>query len=1180
MKAAARARAATPETPQPAPAAPVRPAAAQSTRRPSASGPPALRLAEPPPAPVAAPAPVQPERPPEPQREEGFFDSVFWRLVRQFAPDLEAFIRGGIFGWLEKQITAAIARMVDSLFAPIRAVTGVAATLTTLFQSLIDWMQEAAAKIAKGDCSSITEAAEKIEQVVTGVLEVVSDKIKALAKKVSDFFGGLWNRFGAPVWEMLKEIGGEVWDRIQAFGQKLWDSTERIRRESLAAWKWIKDRLGIGEGPEGQNGLLQWVKAKAEEVWNWLKPRIEPYKKQLAVIAGIVLLLSPAGPILIAGAAVVGLMYGIRWIRRYLRSRADLIAQRGVLEGAIIPALLEGIELITGGLKSAANRVSTRLGDVVGALGQFASGLATSLLDAAKQLIEWIREQFEALSKWASEKLNKLVEWVNDGMARLRAWAQPALEALHRVSDVVTDIVKIPVLVVSKAWHKIPACLRDPFVGFLVNQVLKRIPLFKTVTEVLPAVWQKIKTTALSLLRKVFLQGKLKEAAIDVLKLVLEALDVPLELIKTVFTKGLDSIDLILDKPFEFLSNMLGAVRQGIFQFGDRIVFHLLNGLQNWIFAAATKAGLTPPAELSFKAVFEFVLQVLDVTVDRVLERLEKRIGPEKTKVIRKVLTVMSKVWEWISTLLNEGPAGVWKKLLGQLGDLWGSLLTTAVDYITKTVTKIALQRVLALVTGGPIGVVINAIIAIWKALQTFAKYLRKILDIINVVFDTIADIARGAIAGAANMVENLMDRSLPVILAFLANQIGLGDLSERIKVVLEAIRAKVAEAIDWLIDKALAIGGAILGLVKAGVGKVLEWWKDPKKFTLGGKEHTLKFQGEGPDAQLMVESTPMVLEQFLDSLPKPKSGTKADKALAIIKGKKKEIDELKDKIRAGDKSYGQTAGTKIKEALEIIAAQLEHLGKKLPPTFLKTRRTHKAMKDDVGAEIHAMPLTLNPGGLSGSEPHETTDLWDKVKQRKSTYVRGHLLNHHVHGPGENFNMAPIPIAANNEMERNFETYVKHAVLGGGKLEDNYPTVVDYHVTMEFHGHKPRKVIPEESLLPTRIVLEASEVKEVDGTWTPVKPLFSGFEIPIKLGDDLPAGVKQADVNLSEDDVNELAKIEYLEPALPQAIRDAREARGKPFHEYDDLDEVKGMTAAVKKKLKEDDHVLLRSGYS
>ena len=47
-------------------------------------------------------------------------------------------------------------------------------------------------------------------------------------------------------------------------------------------------RTGIGEGPEGRDGILQWVQGKLEAAWDWLKQKLEPFKKQIMTIAAIV----------------------------------------------------------------------------------------------------------------------------------------------------------------------------------------------------------------------------------------------------------------------------------------------------------------------------------------------------------------------------------------------------------------------------------------------------------------------------------------------------------------------------------------------------------------------------------------------------------------------------------------------------------------------------------------------------------------------------------------------------------------------------------------------------------------------------------------------------------------------------------------------------------------------------
>ncbi len=80
-------------------------------------------------------------------------------------------------------------------------------------------------------------------------------------------------------------------------------------------------------------------------------------------------------------------------------------------------------------------------------------------------------------------------------------------------------------------------------------------------------------------------------------------------------------------------------------------------------------------------------------------------------------------------------------------------------------------------------------------------------LEIVSKVLDGIVGIASGAIGAAANFLERAMADSLPVAIAFLADQMGLGNLSDRIKEFVEGVREMVDSAIDWLIDKAIKLG-------------------------------------------------------------------------------------------------------------------------------------------------------------------------------------------------------------------------------------------------------------------------------------------------------------------------------------------------------------------------------------
>src|SRR5205814_10175020 len=106
-----------------------------------------------------------------------------------------------------------------------------------------------------------------------------------------------------------------------------------------------------------------------------------------------------------------------------------------------------------------------------------------------------------------------------------------------------------------------------------------------------------------------------------------------------------------------------GAMRLGFGRFFSNFGTHLLDGLTGWLFGAAEEAGIRPPADLSLRSILGFVLEVLGVTVDHIFERLAVRVGPTVAGRLRTMLNVATGVWSFVSVLVNEGPAGLWREL-------------------------------------------------------------------------------------------------------------------------------------------------------------------------------------------------------------------------------------------------------------------------------------------------------------------------------------------------------------------------------------------------------------------------------------------------------------------------------------------------------------------------------------
>jgi DNA uptake protein ComE-like DNA-binding protein len=217
---------------------------------------------------------------------------------------------------------------------------------------------------------------------------------------------------------------------------------------------------------------------------------------------------------------------------------------------------------------------------------------------------------------------------------------------------------------------------------------------------------------------------------------------------------------------------------------------------------------------------------------------------------------------------------------------------------------------------------------------------------------------------------------------------------------------------------------------------------------------------------------------------------------------------------------------------------------------------------------MKADPLSIDPAGLAGSSPHQETRLWIAVNQRPHEYIRGHLLNHHVHGPGENRNLVPITGSCNTTMEKQAEHVIKKAVIGEGKV---------VRLTVTAKGKQGvRKHIPQEGELPQKMVMNAIELEEGDGSWKKEgASLLKDKEIDNTLPADIAIGTVRVEVNLSTSKRAEIDTIPGVGPVLADRIVKLRNKLGRPFHTYDDLIDAEGIGQETVDKLRDDKWVKL-----
>jgi hypothetical protein len=868
------------------------------------------------------------------------------------------------------------------------------------------------ARIARNDCGPITEAADKIHQVFEGLTAPVVERVKFYAAKVKEFFHGLWERFGAPVWDLLKRIGGAIWEEIERIGRWIWEKTQPVRDWLSRAWRWLKNLIGIGEGEEGQNGILQWFQRKAAAAWDWVMERIGPFKRPLLIIAGVLVMLSPAGPIIAIGAAAAGILRGIQWIRQHMRSRNAVVQQQGFLRGTILPAILGAIDRVSGIVQRIAGGITGALRNVVAGVNDLASAVSSiRILNFASGLINWLASGFRGLLEWASQGVQGVADRMQAGLQSVGGFARRLIDFLEEIERLLRNFFRMVGTTFRRIWHAIPKCIRDVFVDFLIPLILRQIPFFRELAAT-PEAWQQTKNQATTLLVQVFVNFDLIGALKTIFDLVVRILSIPVELIGQLLDKAAQAWDLVLASPIRFISNALKAILKGVGFFIENFLGHLWFGIQGWLLNAVTQSGVRPPASWDFRGIFGFVLDVLGISVDHVLDLLATRIDRAIVNRIRTMLRILTGVWEWVKVAIEEGPAGLWRMVVSRLGDLARSVLEAAVGWVMTRIFAIISARLAALAASAGFSAILEAIGAVYAAIQTAMEYARRIIQMLINVFDGIIQIAGGVLDPAARTLETAFRNAMPIVIGFLANYARIGGIGGRIREIIMDVRQRVDNAILWLIDRALAAGRWLLDRLRAGVAAVVEWWRARKNFrTRDGAEHTLYFRGEQSSAQLMLASnTPIELDAYLRT---KRTEFAADTgklaAISAAEGLLREVPVItRSTVETGEQAR------QITDKLERLAERLIEIegGAALPAQFIFRPLGYGSLEVD--------ELAIN-NAIDGSIPSVEPDWYRFLKRTGLTentapdkWVRMHMLSEQIGGKGDLLdNLIPAPNSIN-----------------------------------------------------------------------------------------------------------------------------------------------------------------------
>lgn len=280
--------------------------------------------------------------------------------------------------------------------------------------------------------------------------------------------------------------------------------------------------------------------------------------------------------------------------------------------------------------------------------------------------------------------------------------------------------------------------------------------------------------------------------AMDLVNGVIETIRQLREMLENVLARVREVAALIIQDPIGFFKNLAASLKQGFDNFVDNITTHLQTGLIGWLTGALGPMGLEIPEDIfSLEGIFSLVLQVLGITWNFIRTKAVRLFG-------EPVVAAMEQGVEIFQILMRDGPVGLWEYIKEQFSNLKEMVMDQIEDMVITQVIQAGMRWLLSLLN--PVAAFVKAAIAIYDVVMFFVNKASQIGEFIMSVIDSVAAIAQGNLSGAAQMIENALVRSLPLIIGFLASLLGITGLAQRVQAFIERLRQRIETAIDKLL--------------------------------------------------------------------------------------------------------------------------------------------------------------------------------------------------------------------------------------------------------------------------------------------------------------------------------------------------------------------------------------------
>jgi hypothetical protein len=402
---------------------------------------------------------------------------------------------------------------------------------------------------------------------------------------------------------------------------------------------------------------------------------------------------------------------------------------------------------------------------------------------------------------------------------------------------------------------------------------------------------------------------KALNAVVGVIKTILQLKDMLLN----VLAKVASAVGKIIKDPIGFLGNLIGGVKQGLQNFLSNIGGHLEKGLIGWLFGELAEGGVEMPQSFDLKGILSLVMQLLGLTWQSIRAQAARMLG-------EPVVAAMEGTFGIFKTIKEQGLGGLWEFIKEQVGNLEELVMGSIKDLVITQVIQSGIQWLIGIL-GGPAGAFIKAAKAIYDIVMWFVNNASKVGALIGAFIDSIGAIASGSVDQAAKFIEETLARAIPVVIGFLASLLGLGNLSSKIKGVIEKVRAPIQKAVGWVLGKARGfaqkLGGKVKGLAQQLGGNPESEAEKQKRLRAGvgaGVAAVNKLQGKPLSAALLKGALGAIKLRYRLGLLEP-----------VVQDKKWAVHgELQRMVKPSDLGVEEGEAGSVSEEVQAIFSALQ----------------------------------------------------------------------------------------------------------------------------------------------------------------------------------------------------------------------------------------------------------------